>query len=137
MNQNSETVFNLYKIQNKLLKRLDQSLTVHGISITEFMVMHHLSHCANHCMRRIDLAEQVGLSASGVTRLLNPMQKIGLVQKEDSARDARVSLVKLTDSGRALFSDAQKTYQQCADSYLSPFSKQQHASFSGLVQKLL
>ena len=135
--KDSEIVFDLYKLQTKLLKRLDQALMVHGISVTEFMVMHHLNNCVNSNMRRIDLAERIGLSASGVTRLLNPMQKIGLVQKEESVRDARVSLVTLTNTGQALYNDAQKSYEQFADSYLSALTKQQTAALTGIIQKLL
>lgn len=50
-------------------------------------------------MRRIDLADSVGLSPSAVTRLLAPMEKPGLVEKEANPRDARVSLVKLSTAG--------------------------------------
>ena len=56
--------------------------------------MSALNEASTHSLKRIDLAEQVGLSASGVTRMLLPMEKIGLISKEEGARDARVSLVQ-------------------------------------------
>ena len=65
----------LAELQNRLLKRVDQYLSVHGISFSEFLVLYHLSQAPNMTMRRIDLAECIGLTASGVTRLLNPMEK--------------------------------------------------------------
>ncbi len=73
--------------------------------------MDRLYQAADEAMRRIDLAESVGLSASGVTRLLLPMQKIGLVQKEQNPRDARVSLVKLTETGKQIFLTARDIEQ--------------------------
>lgn len=136
-NQNGELVLKLSNLQTKLLKRLDHSLMVHGISFTEFMVMFHLNSSTSKNLRRIDLAEKVGLSASGVTRLLNPMQKIGLVKKEESARDARVSLVKLTSSGAKMYRDAEKTFNQCSESFLKPLKDKQLAAFSSLAEKLL
>lgn len=57
-------------------------------------------------MRRIDLAEKVWLTASGVTRLLLPMEKIGLVKKEKNDADARVSLVWITESGKSYLDEA-------------------------------
>jgi DNA-binding MarR family transcriptional regulator len=51
-------------------------------------------------MRRGDLAEKLGLTASGVTRLLLPMEKIGLVRREADKSDARVSYVVLGAGGK-------------------------------------
>lgn len=101
-----QLIISLNVLQTQMLKKVDQQLSVHGISFTEFTVMHHLNNAPNYSMRRIDLADSVGLTASGVTRLLLPMEKINLVEKEVNPRDARVSLVKLSDAGIALFQDA-------------------------------
>ncbi len=135
--QNGELVLTLSNLHSKLIKRLDQSLMIHGISYTEFTVMLHLNNATGKNLRRIDLAEKVGLSASGVTRLLNPMQKIGLVKKEESARDARVSLVKLTSAGERIYRDAEKSYNQFADSFLDPLNAKQLTSLASLTEKLL
>lgn len=135
--RNGELVLTLSSLQTKLLKRLDHALMVHGISFTEFMVMFHLNGSSGRNLRRIDLAEKVGLSASGVTRLLNPMQKIGLVEKEESARDARVSLVKLTSAGGKIYREAETTFNQCAESFLEPLKDKQFTVLANLVGKLV
>jgi len=101
------------------------------------MVMFHLSESTNKKLRRIDLAEKIGLSASGVTRLLNPMQKIGLVNKEESARDARVSLVKLTSAGGRIYRDAEKTFNESAGLFLKPLKDKQLANLANLTEILL
>lgn len=139
MDKHSEgnTLLELAALHGKLLKRVDQSFMVHGISFTEFIVMYHLSKAPEEVMRRIDLAESVGLSASGVTRLLNPMQKIGLVKKEESARDARVSLVKLSAAGKKMFKDSNATYTRCAASFLQDLTDKERVSFAGIIHKLL
>ena len=101
-----ELLIKLANLQTRIQKRLSSALAPHGISFTEYLVLFQLNQAPGKTMRRIDLAEKVGLSASGVTRLLNPMQKIGLVKKEENARDARVSLVALTGTGNTIFQDA-------------------------------
>lgn len=57
-------------------------------------------------MRRVDLADKIGFTASGVTRMLIPLEKIGLVQREAYERDARVSYVGLTDIGKQVFEES-------------------------------
>ncbi|MDF1739462.1 MAG: MarR family winged helix-turn-helix transcriptional regulator [Verrucomicrobiales bacterium] len=134
--QHSQLLINLLGLQTKLHKCLDSSLSYLGISVTEFLVMLHLSNSPNKKMRRIDLAEKIGLTASGVTRLLNPMQKIGLVEKEESVRDARVSLVKLTSAGEKMFEDAERSVNVVSESFLEPLSKSQRDSLWGAIENL-
>lgn len=88
---------NIAKFQTELNRRLDSRLN--GIGFNEFIILYYLSKADNYKMRRIDLAEQVGLTASGVTRLLLPMEKIGLIKKELNEYDARVSYVVLASGG--------------------------------------
>jgi DNA-binding MarR family transcriptional regulator len=118
------------------LKRIEQQLSIHGISFTEFLVMHQLYAAPKATMRRIDLAESVGLSASGVTRLLQPMEKLHLVEKESNPRDARVSLVKLSPTGKTLYQDAFTSWRHSAESLAEPLTEKQLASFLELIQAL-
>ncbi len=132
-----ELVMTLSSLQAQILKRVDQRLSVHGISFTEFMVMYRLNGAPKKAMRRIDLAESVGLTASGVTRLLNPMEKMHLVQKELNPRDARVSLVKLSKAGEQILNDATVTFQQSAEMLTQPMDAKQIAKLLELTKALL
>ncbi len=112
-------------LQTKLQRRLDLQLSLHGISFTEYLIMHRLHEAVQHTMRRIELAESVGISASGVTRLLAPMEKNKLVEKRANARDARVSLVKLSKVGIVLYQDATTSFEHCAQALTSKLSAKQ------------
>ena len=86
-----------------LTRRLDSKLSsVHGLSFSDFMVLHSLARAEGSRLRRIDLAERMGLTASGVTRTLLPLEKIGLVGRESDPRDARVGYATLTPAGQEL-----------------------------------
>ena len=95
MNENKELEFllNLSKLNSKIYRKLDASLW--GIWFNDFIVLYYLNQSIDKKLRRIDLAEKVWLTASGVTRLLLPMEKIWLVSKEVNQFDARVSYVVL------------------------------------------
>jgi DNA-binding MarR family transcriptional regulator len=93
-------------VHSVIAKVLDAQLSIHGISFSEFMVLYHLKNTPENKMRRIDLATKTGLTASGITRLIAPMVKIGLVTKEANERDARVSFVKLAQSGERILKES-------------------------------
>ena len=53
-----------------------------------------------------DAARSIGLTPSGVTRALRPLEKIGLVSTVKNQRDARLAMAKLTPAGQALVKEA-------------------------------
>lgn len=98
------TFFGLAKMQTILTRRFDAGLG--GLSFTECMILYHLETAPEQQLRRIDLAEKVGLTASGVTRLLLPMEKIGLVTSGTGGADARVRSVVISKSGQRQLGEA-------------------------------
>ena len=99
-------ILNLSKAHVVLSRRLETRLSIHGIGFTDFAILLILHQAPGQKMRRVDLAEKIGFTASGVTRMLIPLEKIGLVQREAYERDARVSYVGLTDIGTKVFEEA-------------------------------
>jgi DNA-binding MarR family transcriptional regulator len=75
-------------------------LTDHGLSITDYQCLLSLAHAEDGAMRRVDLAEQLMLTPSGVTRLLDGLERDGWVAKGACKSDARVTYAVLTDEGR-------------------------------------
>lgn len=73
--------------------------TEHGLTVVGYEALLLLSEAQERAMRRIDLARGLGLTASGVTRLLDGLEREGLVEKRTCSVDARVSYAALTDAG--------------------------------------
>ena len=97
----------LARVNAVMARRFDGHLGGHhGLGFNDFIILYHLNEATNGRLRRIDLAEKIGLTASGVTRLLAPMEKIGLIQREVTEHDARVSFVAIAPGGKRLFNDA-------------------------------
>jgi DNA-binding MarR family transcriptional regulator len=76
-----------------------QLRTEHGLTINEFEVLLLLARAPERSLRRIDLANQVLLSPSGITRMLDRLGCEGLVEKGKCPADARVTYAVLTDAG--------------------------------------
>lgn len=132
----SEILLTLTQLQSRILKRLDGALSIHGVSFTEFQVMRSLAQSPDMTMKRVHLADSVGLTASGVTRLLAPMEKIGLVSKQANARDARVSLVKLTNTGSALLQDLEQTLDRAAETLVGNLPDSQKSRLLEIIGRL-
>lgn len=107
-----------------------------SLGFTEFLILHHLDRSAEGRMRRVDLAEAVGLTASGVTRLLAPMEKIGLVRREADASDARVSFVTIAQGGRRMLRESLENAEVLAADLLVGTQKGDVVSASELLRRL-
>lgn len=104
----------LSRIETVLSRRLDARLG--GLGWSDFLILYALSTAEGKRMRRVDLADMIGLTASGITRLLLPMEKIGLVRREAHDGDARVSYVALASGGETKLSEAiTRAEEFCSD----------------------
>ena len=105
------------------LRRIDGKLSsVHGLSFSDFAILHHLSQAHQFRLRRIDLAEYMGLTPSAVTRSLLPLEKIGLVERQSDPHDARVGYARLTPTGRRLCANAGETAEAACQDAIQAFA---------------
>lgn len=104
-------LLSVLKFNAKMTRSLDRTLNVHGLSLTEWLVLHHLMAQDGRCLARAELADVVDLTPSGVTRLLGPMEKLGMVEKQSHARDARKSMVRVTQAGQVLYLDGLRSVE--------------------------
>lgn len=104
MNKNLNFLFQLSRV-NALLAR---HLSAQGLSFSDFMILCYLSEAKDNKLRRIDLAELLGLTASGITRMLLPMEKIGLIERDLSEDDGRARYALLTKAGQRTMNEAKE-----------------------------
>jgi DNA-binding MarR family transcriptional regulator len=75
-------------------------LAEHGLTLNAYEALLRLARADDGRMRRVDLAEQLTLTASGVTRLLDGLEAAGYVERASCATDRRVVYAVITDAGR-------------------------------------
>ena len=73
----------------------------HGLTINDYEALLLLSRAEDRRMRRVDLAGELLLTASGITRLLDGLERAGFVERASCASDRRVTYAVLTDAGYA------------------------------------
>jgi DNA-binding MarR family transcriptional regulator len=101
----------LLRTHAALVKRLDAELeAAHGLALTSYEVLLYLSHAEGRRMRMCDVAESVLLSRSGLTRLVDRLEREGLVERVSCAADARGAYARLTGQGLGRLREAQNTH---------------------------
>ena len=134
LNESLKLFINLTKIQTENSRRFHGGLD--GIGFNEFVILYHINQSSEKKIRRIDLAEKMGLTASGVTRILAPMEKMGLIERETAARDARVSYVSITVSGNRNLAETMEKAELFADSIFPPTKLKKLTGLSDLLVEL-
>jgi len=95
----------MLKTHSAFVKRFDGGMG-NGIGFNDFLILYQLNQTSDQKMRRVDLAEKIGMTASGITRLLLPLEKIGLIKNGPASKDARVRHVAISDGGKEKFEEA-------------------------------
>ena len=109
----------------------------HGLSINDYEVLLLLSHAEDDRLRRVDLANEVKLTASGITRLLRGLEKRELVERAACDTDARVSYAVLTEAGRDKLAQASGPYLEAVSAALTElYSEQELRTLSELLARL-
>jgi DNA-binding MarR family transcriptional regulator len=109
----------------------------HGLTINAYEALLRLSRAEGDRMRRIDLAESLLLTASGVTRLLDGLERSGLIANEQCDSDRRVSYPVLTEKGRAKLEDASESHIGAVRALLGErFTDEELRSLTALLDRL-
>jgi DNA-binding MarR family transcriptional regulator len=99
------------RTHNQLLRQLEHQLQSHGkIALGSYDVLVQLAEAPENRLRMSELAQAVLLSRSGLTRLVDRLQKDGLVERQPDAEDARGMYTVLTAKGRDTLRDASRVH---------------------------
>jgi DNA-binding MarR family transcriptional regulator len=117
----------MLRVHATLTKALDAELDAeHGLPLSSYEVLMHLHDAEGQQMRMSDLAETVILSRSGLTRLVDRLERDGLIERRSCASDARGSFATLTPPGARKLQAARATHLAGVRSlFLGHFSEEQ------------
>jgi len=110
---------------------------LHELTLSDFDVLVQLYYAEGRRMRRIDLARSVLLTASGITRLLDGLERCGLVAKDRCDSDARVTYAVLTEAGVKKIEEARESHlADIEELFGSRFSPQEREQLTELLGRL-
>ena len=115
----------------------DQLLRDSGLSGSEYAVLVELSHSPDGVLRARELGSELGWDRSRLSHLVGRMEKRRLVVREECEEDARGSMVRLTDTGRATVDGVAPEHSEAIRRYFfNALSKDELETFATVVDRL-
>jgi DNA-binding MarR family transcriptional regulator len=129
----------LLRAHSALTKTLDAELEAeHALPLSSYEVLLRLDAAPERRMRMCDLAESVLLSRSGLTRLVDRLERDGLVARDSCTHDARGSFAVLSDAGALRLCSARATHiDGVRRHFLARFSPAELAALAELLARLV
>ena len=101
----------LLRVHTALVRELDAELdAAHGLPLSSYDVLIYLQSAPDRRLRMAELADSVLLSRSGVTRLVDRLEREGLIVRDTCSSDGRGLYAVLTDEGEAMLARARPTH---------------------------
>lgn len=122
------------RVTDLLARELREEEDLH---LTWYDVMVHLSEAPEHRLRMQELADAVLLSKSGLTRLIDRMERAGLVSREACPSDRRGTFALLTDRGLATLRAAAPTHVRGVQAHFAAhLSDEEAATLADILRRV-
>ena len=109
----------------------------HGLNISAYEALLQLARAPESKLRRVDLANSLLLTAGGVTRLLDGLEREGFVARAECTTDGRITYAVLTEAGRAKLREATKSHtRQIRELLGEPYDEDELAQLVALLDRL-
>ena len=120
------------------IRQLNAQLTRdHGLTINDYEVLLRLARAEGRRMRRVDLAAEVLLTASGITRLLDGLERAGFVARGSCETDRRVVYAVLTEAGLEKLREASKSHvAQIEDLFAARLGDGEQTAVADLLERV-
>ncbi|MDA0631876.1 MarR family transcriptional regulator [Nonomuraea sp. MCN248] len=127
----------LSEVYAGLTARMQAVFNAAGLSEIDFETLIRLGRSPRHALRMTDLAAQTGLSTSGVTRVVDRLERDGLVIREACATDRRASYATLTPAGLAKLDEVLPQHLADVDElFTGPLPEEELTAFLATLRKI-
>jgi DNA-binding MarR family transcriptional regulator len=129
----------LLKVQAAVVRKLEERLEEHRlVPIAQYDVLLELNAAPGRRLRMQQLSDRVVLSRSRVSRVVDEMEKGGLVRRDPDPDDKRAAYAVITDDGRAALRRAAPVYLQgIEDEFLSHLTAAERKALERSLHKVL
>jgi len=129
----------LLRVHAALVRELDAELdTRHGLPLSSYEVLRTLRKAPDGRLRMAELAEHVLLSRSGMTRLIDRLEREGMVTRSTCDKDGRGCYAVLTDEGLVTVDRARTTHLAVVRTgFLRHFSEEEMRELGTLWERVL
>lgn len=132
-----EAILSLLITADHVREILNRACAEHGLTIGQYNVLRILREFHPRGVPRCDLMERLVVRAPDVTRLIDRLQKRGLVKRNRSAEDRRLSMTRITGKGLALLGHLNPTIDRVQGTLAERLTREEHRALVRICTALL
>lgn len=122
-------------VRNSIWTAIEKVLQPLDITAAQFVVFNSIAKGRGHTIG--DLCRVLGYDSGAMTRLLDRLEKKGLVRRVANPDDRRSYLIELTEKSNALVPNARRQVQKVFAALLQGFSDREASALKASLEKIL
>lgn len=130
-----ETFLNLLLVADHLREKLERICAKHGITGGQYNILRILRGVYPEGHPRCEISARLLERAPDVTRMVDRLEKEGLVERERSAEDRRLSLTRITKKGLKLIDKMTPEMEEVVKTF-GKFTKQELQVVSEICERI-
>ena len=131
-----ELSLNLKVASSMLSNRMDKLISVYGITVSQYNVLRILKGVYPDGHPRCDIAVRIIEIAPDITRLIDRLEKQGLVIRDRTQQDRRMSITKLTEKGLNLVDEIKPIMDREHKNATKNLTEEECRKLSYLLEKM-
>lgn len=127
--------FWIARLASAMREQFNQALAEHDVTWPQWMILNVLHH--KLAVTPAQIADNIGVDRSAVTRLVDRLEKKGMVARSFDGLDRRSIQIVMTPEGRRLVAEINAVAKEHQDSFMSQLPSTECRGLKGNIQKLL
>ena len=130
----AEAFLNLLRTADHLQRRLRLTLKPYGITDTQYNVLRILRGAGAHPLPCSEIGERLISQVPDITRLLDRMERGGMIRRERDDQDRRMVLSRITPTGLGKLKDLDGVLERCVEKMLEHLTRQELLQMTALLE---
>lgn len=131
-----ETMLNIIVTSSWIMHELGATMAPYGVTPAQYNVLRILRGSAPQTLSCSELGERLLDRTPDVTRLLNRLQRGGLIRRERAEHDRRIVEVGITEEGQALVEQMEEEMEAAEGRLMSHLSPEEKSQLTQLLERL-
>lgn len=111
--EEAKLIYTIGILWNKISTTLESTLSKYNLNIAKFNILMIIKHAgANDGIQQNEISKHLLVTASNITKLLDKLEKDGMIVRSSKESDRRVKLITVTKKSSDILDKAWKVYQK-------------------------